>query len=463
MSEEQPQSTPPPQPAQRPPATEVAWSQDAMGAPIHPMLSIDTHRRAAFVCLPLPMREGERGGGGIRSVTKPYLVMIAPGMRQLIPLELTAIPLEMEPVFADNESRWPLRQLEAFLRGTEAPPQLAEVFTEVNGIVDKYLDMADPAESKIVALYVLLSYIFPLFSGGLPFLKLQSAGPGSGKTKLCSIIAHLGFNSVLTSSVSAAAIYRVGSSRCLLLLDEAEDLKTSMATILNASYRKGSSVLRAGAKGRLERFALWGPRVISSLRPLPDSVASRCIMIKMSPSRDATKGRLNVTDTSEDWPGARSRIYSALLSRWPEIDTALEPKVAALSNRTAEIWTPLLQIATAIEPQSPGLIKELSEYCARSAAPLVPPPSFSEAERTVIAVLARFGEQGRPVELTPAEIMTAAAGMPGATGLTVNGLGVIVKRWRLLTARVHRAAGNIYQVDWARVAELAAGLSGPAL
>lgn len=455
----QPPPSPPTSPAQRPPA-EVAWNQAEMGAPIHPMLSIDRDRKAAFVCLPLPMREGERGGGGIRCSTKPYLVMVTPGLRQLIPLELTAIPLETEPVFV-TESRWPMRQLEAFLRGTQTPLRLDEVFDEVNAIVSKYLDLGDPVESKLIAIYILMSYCFPLFDGGLPFIKLQS-GPGAGKSKLCSVIAHLGFNAVHTSSISEAAIYRIGGSRSLLLLDEAEDVRKSLAVLLNASYRRGSSVLRAGSRGRLESYALWGPRVIASIAPLPDAVATRCILIRMAPSRDAAKGRLSVTDSCEDWAAIRSRIYAAMLSRWQEIDSAvIEHKETLLTNRAAEIWTPLIQIATAIEPQSPGLIKELSEYCARSATPLIPPPSFSEAERTVIAVLTRFGEQGRPVELTPTDILTAAtaAGLPGATGLTVNGLGVIVKRWRLLTARVHRASGNVYQVDWARVAELAAGLS----
>lgn len=449
-----------PQSVQRPPPTEVAWAQDG-GSPIHPMLSIDQTRRAAFVCLPLPMREGERGGGGIRAVTKPYLVIIAPGLRQLIPLELTALPLEQEPVFADAEARWPLRQLETFLSGAETPPQVSQVFAEVNGIISKYLELADPSESKVVALYTLMSYVFPLFSGGLPFLKLQSAGPGSGKTKLCSIIAHLGFNAVLTSSVSAAAIFRVGSSRCLLLLDEAEDLKTSMATLLNASYRKGSSVLRAGSRGRLERFALWGPRVISSLQPLPDSVASRCILIRMSPARDAARGRLSVTDTSEDWAGVRARIYAAMLSRWEEIDTTLEPKVPTLTNRSGEIWTPLIQIATAIEPQCPGLVKEIEDYIARAGVPTlptVPALALSEAERAVVRGLARLADQGRPAEVAPGAILAAAAGIPGAAGMTANGLGVILRRLRLFTSRRHTAGGQVYRVDWNRVTELSSGL-----
>lgn len=455
MSEEQP-----PVPSRPAPASEVAWSAQ-LGRPLHPMLDFDIERRIAVVCLPLALRNGEATGQCGRSAqAKPYLIVVGDGFKNCVPLELAAISLETEPVFIEQRSRWPEAELKAFLDGSAAAPSGADVFDSIVDLLAKYIDLPEPAEVKTVALFVMMSYLHPLFPT-LPYLKLEGQR-ASGKTRLATIIAMLAHNSLHTSSLTPASIFRVSQgTRCTLIADEMEGLAKNkqLSMLLNAGYKRGAVVVRAGTKGRLELFQSFGPKVIASIEPLNEVLASRTLLVRLTPTGDVAKARRAVTESGEDWGELRSMLYAWALTSWSGVMGATIPEVAGISNRVAEIWLPLLQVASSLETQRPGLLQELTTYAARSVAPALPALAYSAHERLVIGALVRLAQAGRPQELTPAAILAAVTSQnPGAGLPTTNGLGVILRRLRLFSSRRHAADGQRYVVDWPRVIELGSGL-----
>ncbi len=452
--EDSPQPTQPSAPS--PPRSEVRW--EAGCAAIHPALDCEPTRRVAFVTLPLLLRDGgpaPRNGSPIVRA-RPYLIAVGPGFRNCLPLELTGLELATEPVFVETRSRWPQEKLKAFLENREAPPAIHDVYTGLVSLYERYLEFGIATEAKVCALWTMMTYTHPLFSA-VPYLKLE--GPrGSGKTKLASIVAHLSFNAVFASSLTPAAVFRiVHGSRSTLVGDEMEGLARNpqMTTLLNSGYKAGSFVIRAGAKGQLASYDSFSPKVLASIEPVSDTLASRAILIRLERGRDAARSRLAVTEDSDDWGGLRAGLYAWALTAWESLLSGTTQEIPGVGNSAAELWAPLMTIAAAIEPKNPGLVQELAAYASRTVAPAVPAPSFTPPERTVISVLARLGQNGRPQEMSTIEILAAVGPQEvQALGLSPNALGGVMRRWRLFTARRHCADGQRYVVDWGKVAEL---------
>ena len=168
-TEEPTQQAPPsaPQPAR----AEVRWEAGIQA--IHPALDFDSARRVAFVTLPLSLREGAPAQRGARQVARasPYLIAVGPGFRNCLPLALTGLELETEPVFVNAaHSRWPQERLKVFLEYREEPPAIHGVYDRLLALFDKYVQFGDVAEPKICALWTMMTHVHPLFAA-VPYVK----------------------------------------------------------------------------------------------------------------------------------------------------------------------------------------------------------------------------------------------------------------------------------------------------
>lgn len=457
MSDEQPQQQPEP-PASPPPArAEVRW--EAGSEAIHPALDFDPVRRVAFVTLPLSLRDGGSApqGAGNMGRARPYLIASGNGFRNCLPLELTGLELETEPVFLNGRTRWPQERLKSFLEYREAPPSIHEIYARLVTLFEKYLEFGNTTESKAIALWTMMTYVHPLFPA-VPYAKLE--GPrGSGKSKLCTLIANTAFNAVYASSLTPAAVFRiVHGSRSTLVGDEMEGLARNpqMTTLLNAGYKRGSFVVRAGAKGQLASFDSFSPKVLASIEPVSDTLASRTIMIRLAPGRDASRSRLAVTEDGEDWGGLRAGLYAWALTGWEAVIATPKPEIPGLANRAVELWSPLLTLAAAIEPHSPGLVRELADYAARSVAPAVPTVALSDQDRLLVAALTRLTATGTVAEVSTVDILAVMRTVDAAAVLpNTQAIGFALERLRAFRSRRHTAAGRRFVLDGTRIAELA--------
>ena len=127
-----------------------------------------------------------------------------------------------------------------------------------------------------------------------PRLAVMSEEKGSGKTRLLEILAQFVRDPILSMSASPAVIVRlVSQGTPTILLDEidavfgsakAQEANLDLRSILNGGYRRGAKVHRCvthGKKIETEELDAFAPVAVAGLRDLPDTLASRSIMIRM--------------------------------------------------------------------------------------------------------------------------------------------------------------------------------------
>jgi|CXWL01.1.fsa_nt_gi hypothetical protein len=457
MEEENLPQPPPQQPS--PPAAEprqeVAWGQT--DRPIHPAIDFDRERGIAFVTLPLMMRDGEQGSTGKKgaSKTKPYLIAVGPNFRNCVPLELAALEFESEPVFLEARSRWAEAELHSFLACKRPVPSAGAVYTDMLKTLTRYVEFSRPEDAAVLSLYVMMTYVAYAMDS-VPYIKLEGV-KGSGKTKTCSILSRLAFNAVFTSSLTPAAVTRcVDGTRGALCCDEMEGLSSNgqFSQLLNGGYRRGGLVIRAGAKGQLNVFSSFGPKILASIEPLNPVLASRTILITLSPAADQTKARTAVTDSSDDWPRLRGMLYEWSLTDWKRVVETPVPEMPALANRGAELWGTILQLAAATGVT--GLVEQLGAYATRSTTPAIPAAILNSLERLLVAGLASLPPVARSTDMATPEIMAAMRAVDGnRPPPSPQALGLALDRLRLYVTRRHTATGRRFTLDWNRITELA--------
>jgi hypothetical protein len=93
--------------------------------------------------------------------------------------------------------------------------------------------------------------------------------------------------------MTAAGFFRtIDREKPTLLLDEADDIfKTGVAlrSLVNDSWQHGANVKRVGPGGRIQRFNIFCPKIITmkGTSALPEATASRCIVVKMKPKLES--------------------------------------------------------------------------------------------------------------------------------------------------------------------------------
>jgi len=111
--------------------------------------------------------------------------------------------------------RWDLADLKRYCEKPEAPNPI-EVYNKIIGEMKKYIEFRDEGHYTIIALWIIGSYLHPIFET-YPFLYVGGT-KGVGKTKTLRFIEMLAFNSVNSLSVSSASLYRICQGMAATLL-----------------------------------------------------------------------------------------------------------------------------------------------------------------------------------------------------------------------------------------------------
>lgn len=243
--------------------------------------------------------------------------------------------------------RWLESEVDAYLNGKDAPA-LADVFHEIRTVLLELVEFPDSGAADVLALYCILTYLFPLFPA-IPLIFLH--GPrNSGKSTLIEALAQIVFNPLRATDISIAGFYNcVASLRGTFLHDEAERLSPEILTALNDGYKKasGASYVRYG-----KEFDAFGPKVVAAIEDLPGVTKSRFIEIKMLPRKSESRPKL-MSQYTESFSKIRSSLHIYALTRWKKVREAfLSCELpSGVSNRDAEIWMPILTFADLLRAQ----------------------------------------------------------------------------------------------------------------
>jgi hypothetical protein len=252
----------------------------------------------------------------------------------------------------------------------------------------KHVVLPDHA-AEALALFIVHTYAFEL-RDVTAYLGVESPEKRCGKTTLLTFLSKVVNRPVVAANISPSAFFRVIEKTApTLIIDEADTSlngNEELRGILNAGYTKDTAfVVRvsnvpnespsfslssssmfptptlqnsitpdhcfpAPKTTGLSQFSVWCPKVLAAIGHLPDTLADRCILIRMNRKRrDEACERLRNFDPRN----LRSFCARFVLDNREAIAAAQPAIPAGLNDRAADVWEPLLALADLAGEQWP--------------------------------------------------------------------------------------------------------------
>lgn len=242
--------------------------------------------------------------------------------------------------------------------------------------------------AETLALWIIHTYAFELRNVST-YLGIESPQKRCGKTTLLTLLSELVNRPVVASNISSPAFFRIiEETRPTLLIDEADTVlwrNDELRGILNSGYsRKTAFVVRVTGEPRtpengfrngedaapdepqrssprsctgtrLARFSCWCPKAIAAIGHLPETLADRCIVIRMQ--RKSGTEQCERLRNLEATP-LRRQCLRFVTDHAREIAAARPQLPAELNDRAADIWEPLLALADLAGDRWPQLARQ---------------------------------------------------------------------------------------------------------
>lgn len=242
-----------------------------------------------------------------------------------------------------------------------------------------------------------------------PRLFLDSAVPGSGKSRVLELLEHLVCWPLNSFSASPAALIRsIDAGQRTILIDEVDTVyaKASgtedITAVINAGYKRGAKVPRCVGQGtefEVIELSAFAPMALAGLTTnVPDAVRSRAIHFRMRKRitateplaryrrRDAEAEAKPMHDALREW--SESAVADTLAVARPDLPDGVE-------DRPAEVWEPLIAVADAFGGDWPERARAACEHFVFVKS--TEGPSLGVELLTAIhEIMARFGVDDIP-------------------------------------------------------------------
>jgi hypothetical protein len=254
---------------------------------------------------------------------------------------------------------------------------------------------------EALALFIVHTYAF-LLRDVTAYIGVESPEKRCGKTTLLTLISQLVHRPVVASNISPPAFFRVIEElRPTLLIDEADTFlkgNDELRGILNAGNRRDTAfVVRVAPSGssasassscsaalpltdslthslitahgpsspdarpeghrpsQLATFSSWCPKMIAAIGHLPETLADRCIIVRMQrKTSQETCERLRNLDAEP----LRRQCAQFVADHGGAIAAARPAMPAGLNDRAIDIWEPLIAIADLAGGNWPDLARQ---------------------------------------------------------------------------------------------------------
>jgi hypothetical protein len=216
-----------------------------------------------------------------------------------------------------------------------------------------------------------------------PRLILDSAEPGSGKTRVLEVAQYLVAAPEMTFSASRAALFRmVAEGPITILFDEVDTIfgtkagggNEDLRALLNVGYKRSATIPRYDARSRTVcRYPVYTPAALAGIAGgMPATITTRAITIHMRRRRPDEV----VEPFRERLVEQQARPLRAALATWlrsvADAVTDAEPTMPdGVTDRAAEIWEPLLAIADAAGGHWPTTARQACRHFVLTDAPAV--------------------------------------------------------------------------------------------
>ena len=229
----------------------------------------------------------------------------------------------------------------------------AELLTTIKSWITGYVIVSE-AQAKILAVWVLHTYVLDA-ADITPYLHITAAEKECGKSLLMDVLAAIACNPIRSGGMTAAALVRtVDAHEPTLFLDEMDaamggdkEYAEAQRCILNEGFHRGGTFYKCDGKNHdLRAFNVYCCKAFAGIGSLPDTVASRSIMIEMRrklPTEIVKSFRHKAVK-------AAAAPIKLLLESWgkgagPHLRELIPAPIAGLGDRQNDIAEPLLAIA----------------------------------------------------------------------------------------------------------------------
>lgn len=273
--------------------------------------------------------------------------------------------------------------------GVHESTEAAALLGEVAGFLGRFLAFPSPHCVTALALWAAHTHALPTTWYVTPRLVLDSAEPGSGKTRVLELLALLCSFPKFTMSTTTAALYRrIGQAtkagRTLtVLMDETDAVFGSRAApqhedlraLINSGYKRGATVDRCvGGDGKaivVQEFPVFTPVALAGIAgKMPATITTRAVTIHMrrrAPGEDVEPFRDR--DAAEEAAPLRTRVEGWVRSVEPALCDARPRMPTGVSDRPAEVWEALLALADEAGGQWPQRSRAACRYFVLDADP----------------------------------------------------------------------------------------------
>jgi hypothetical protein len=236
--------------------------------------------------------------------------------------------------------------------------------------------------SLVLSYFALNTWTFRLFDT-VPYLLLESAIPGCGKSTVIRLLDAISCGSRKASSLSEAVMFRlIDAEAPTLLIDEAETIDgrseraEALRAIAHEGYKRGGQVPRCqGNDHEVRWFDVYCPKTFAAIGGLTGALLDRCLVIHMDKApkgsfrkstrhralkRDAQNFVLQLEAYAVQASDALRKLYEA------EPDAGYWPSI---TDREAELWGPLLIHARLAGPDAEAkLLAVVDKFSDEKAA-----------------------------------------------------------------------------------------------
>jgi hypothetical protein len=238
--------------------------------------------------------------------------------------------------------------------------ELAETIRAVETWLKTFMKFMKDSDALLCAIWIVHTHLIDEFYS-TPRLLISSPTFGSGKTTLLEHFSYLCREkpAQMANISSTAVLARIHQPQIrTLLIDEADrtlnpknPIYGEIVSILNSGYKRGGTrvvvIPLKGGGHTTEDMPLFAPVAIAGNAPnLPEDTRSRCLIIRLMPSKPGEVRRTLWEDIEPDAYDLRSRIVSATNDIRDELKKV--PNLKFPDNtppRLEEIWRPLMKIA----------------------------------------------------------------------------------------------------------------------
>jgi hypothetical protein len=216
-----------------------------------------------------------------------------------------------------------------------------------------------------------------------PRLVLDSAEPGSGKTRVLELLALLVLRPEMTISATVAAIFRMLAEQpYTLLFDEVDAIFNpknggnyeDLRALLNAGYKQGATIARCvgdAKQMKVQRFTVFAPVALAGIAgAMPATITTRSVTIHMRRRGPGEKvAPFRERDAEVEAEPLRDRLTEWVDTVAPDLAYARPDMPAGVEDRPAEVWEAMLAVADAAGGEWPRRAREACAFFVLNTDP----------------------------------------------------------------------------------------------